>query len=266
MATKTRAQRRKSKPPSTPPPAKQKSTVPSSTPPPAKKKSIAPSSTPPPAKQIPIVPHTTPPPLPSPTTVNNPTHITTKPATKTTPTIPKSKRPTQPALVAPLPKTQKTTTTTKVVPKPKPIVVPTTKTKKNPIPSVPSQKFVSPQAREKYESIKTKKLLLEKGFFPTIVEVPAFIIDVIEQHNWENFCQNPEHDIILLVHEFSANIVSSTNSEVIVRGKAVSFSGEAINSIFGLNSFKCTVHNDMVVALELENFDKALQLVASPGT
>ncbi|XP_062074942.1 pectinesterase inhibitor 10-like [Humulus lupulus] len=246
MATKTRAQRRKSKPSSTPPPTKKSTKVPSSSPPPAKKKSTDPSSVPPPAKQIPFVPNTTPLPLPSPATVNDLTTITTKPATKTTPTIQKSKRPAKPASAAPPPKTQKTSVTTKATPHPKPTVVLTPSTKKNLVLSGSAKKFVSAQARAKYESIKTNKLLPEKGFLPTIVEVLAFISDVIEQHNWETSCKKPKHAIIPLVLEFYANMASSANSEVIVRGKVVSFSSEAINSVFGLDSFECAVYNDMV--------------------
>ncbi|XP_062100410.1 uncharacterized protein LOC133806305 [Humulus lupulus] len=243
MATKTRAQNRKSKPPSTPPPTKKSTTVP--------------RSTPPSTKQITSISITTPPPLLSPATVTDPTTSTTKSSTKTT-TIPKSKKPTKLSSVAPPPKTQKTTTTTKCVPKRKPTAVPTPKTKKNPVPSIPSQKFVSAQAKEKYEAIKKNKLLPGKGFLPTTVEVPAFISDIIEKQNWETFCHKPELAIILLVRELYANMMSYENSDVVVRGKVVSFSSDAINSIFGLDNFECAVYNDMVVASTLENFDKAL--------
>ncbi|XP_062074940.1 extensin-like [Humulus lupulus] len=214
MATKTRAQRRKSKPSSTPPPTKKSTKVPSSSPPPAKKKSTDPSSVPPPAKQIPFVPNTTPLPLPSPATVNDPTTITTKPATKTKPTIQKSKRPTKPASAAPPPKTQKTSATTKATPQPKPTVVPTPSTKKNLVLSGPTKKFVFAQARAKYESIKTNKLLPKKGFLPTTI------------------------------------------GKLPIKNQ----------SMLSFHCFECAVYNDMVVAPTLDNFNKALQLVASPGT
>ncbi|XP_062114005.1 alpha carbonic anhydrase 8-like [Humulus lupulus] len=224
MATKTRAQRRKSKPSTTPPPTKKSTAIPKSTPPlttplPAKQKSKStslpqtakkkstPSSVPPPAKQIPTIPKTTPLLFPSPITVNDPN--------------PPSPNPNP----------------TKAVPKTKPPVVPTPNTKKKPFPAGPAKKFVSAQARDTYESIKTKKLLPKKGFFPTTIEVPTFISDVIEQHSWETFCQKPEHAIIPLVREFYANMPASTNFELILRSKVVSFSAKANNSLFRLDSF-----------------------------
>ena len=93
---------------------------------------------------------------------------------------------------------------------------------------------------------------------PTTIEVPAFISTVIEQHNWELFCQKPEHAIIPLVREFYANLAFAENSEVLVRGKVVSFAGEAINALFGLASVDCAVYNEMILAPTPADFDKAL--------
>ncbi|XP_062101883.1 uncharacterized protein LOC133808872 [Humulus lupulus] len=240
MTIKTRAQRKKTN--TIPPPTSSPQTT--KTPKKASKNTTVPPKTP----QISTAPLL----LPPPTARNAPTTTSKRPRHK-------SKRAAPQASTVPPPKQQKIATAATTA-------APPHKTKQPATPSHPARKVTSAQAKARFESIKTKKLFPERGFLPTTREVPAFLTTVIEQHQWELFCQKPEYAIIPVVKEFYANLAFAENSEVLVRGKVVSFAGEAINALFGLANVDSSTYNEMILAPTPADFDKALQCVAAPGT
>ena len=78
---------------------------------------------------------------------------------------------------------------------------------------------------------------MERGFIfkpNTTAEYPAFVHNVISDHQWSNFCRAQRAAVIQLVQEFYANYDSAVPDSIFVRGKSVSLTPEAINRVYDL--------------------------------
>ena len=68
------------------------------------------------------------------------------------------------------------------------------------------------------------------------------------------------------MREFYANIADDDSYEVMVRGRAVSYHRDAINELFGIDVEDLSDYDHLILAPAAEDFDKALQYVATPDS
>lgn len=126
-------------------------------------------------------------------------------------------------------------------------------------------KFVSEEAQIRYyESVEGRPLIAERGLTITQGGFPA-LWSTIQQRGWGAFCAQPSPAVVPLVREFYANAPAHENGKVFVRGKRVSFSGKAINKLFGLpeigrDGYTTYYEEDQV------DYQAVLQEIAVPGT
>lgn len=84
------------------------------------------------------------------------------------------------------------------------------------------KRFHSYEAEEKYKKfIEPRKILEEKGF-----EIPKhptrtinFILTAATKRSWIKFCAHPQDPVILIVKEFSSNLLKQDQRNITVRSK-----------------------------------------------
>ena len=115
------------------------------------------------------------------------------------------------------------------------------------------RRFLNDNAELRYETIfKNKQMLYEKGFHlssSNSSSLPDYVLNVIVEKKWTNFCQqqpNPDPDV---VREFYSNLLSPKQVTVVVREVSVPFSAVAINQLYGLED----VDNEDIAFLENED-------------
>lgn len=105
-------------------------------------------------------------------------------------------------------------------------------------PKFNSDKFVSEEAEKRFDSMRAKKVLGERGmeFDSRLKHDPIYnsILVNIEQRGWKTLVQVPYGGIKQLVIEFYANIPECRKNKCFVRGKWVPFDINTINGIFKL--------------------------------
>ncbi|PON85987.1 hypothetical protein TorRG33x02_181920, partial [Trema orientale] len=129
-------------------------------------------------------------------------------------------------------------------------------------------KFETEEAETRYEeNIQKQPLNAEKGFLlnnsETMGQQP-FIAQVINQHNWRQFCAHPEDPIVPLVREFYANLTDPEEDTVYVRGVQVPWTEEAINTVFGLGD-PVDEHSEFVADITEQELIMVLETVAAAG-
>ena len=131
------------------------------------------------------------------------------------------------------------------------------------------RRFLNDNAELRYEAVfKNKQMLYERGFrlsSSNSSSLPDYVLNVIAEKKWTNFCQqqpNPDPDV---VREFYSNLLSPKQVTVVVREVSVPFSAAAINQLYGLEDV-----DDEYTAF-LENEDAGLRslvlaAIAVPGS
>lgn len=108
-----------------------------------------------------------------------------------------------------------------------------------------------------------KSLVPERGLKP-VARKDGEMAEMIAERKWDNFTRQPDPAAISIVKEFYANVASSDSFVVQVRGKAVAFSRNAINSYFRLPNIE--VGDYLKRGMESFNLTAVIQGLCKPGT
>ncbi|KAL4378710.1 hypothetical protein GQ457_02G030960 [Hibiscus cannabinus] len=141
-------------------------------------------------------------------------------------------------------------------------------------PPVQIKYFEDDEAKARYQTLKGRQTLPEKGFVfkGTSKEgFPASVVATIAMHKWEKIVTHPgtvdpqQKPInVTLVQEFYAHLTSPTQSSVYVRGEQIKFTAAKINKFYGLLN-TADNHSKFVSRLKGKSNDFLLQDLCIPG-
>ncbi|KAK8533151.1 hypothetical protein V6N13_046313 [Hibiscus sabdariffa] len=141
-------------------------------------------------------------------------------------------------------------------------------------PPVQIKYFEDDEAKARYQKLKGRQTLPEKGFVfkGTSPEgFPASVMATIAMHKWEKFATHPgtadpqkKPINVTLVQEFYLHLTSPTQSAVYVRGEQIQFTAAKINKFYGLQN-TADNHSKFVSGLKGKSDDFLLQDLCIPG-
>ncbi|KAK8572783.1 hypothetical protein V6N13_048354 [Hibiscus sabdariffa] len=141
-------------------------------------------------------------------------------------------------------------------------------------PPVQIRYFEDDEAKARYQTLKGRQTLPEKGFIfkGTSQEgFPASVVATIAMHKWEKFVTHlgttdPQKKPInvTIVQEFYAHLTSPTQSAVYVRGEQIQFTAAKINKFYGLQN-TADNHSKFVSGLKGKSNDFLLQDLCISG-
>ncbi|KAK8918957.1 hypothetical protein KSP39_PZI021671 [Platanthera zijinensis] len=118
-------------------------------------------------------------------------------------------------------------------------------------------RFVNDEARVRYDLVKLKQVIFERGFEMEMKYWSKGYIDNMQKQGWSTFCHPRTEAILPWVYEFYANGIFQNDDKVLVRGKEVNFSPQGICECFDMGNpewdeyeqIKNTVSPDEVAAI-----------------
>ncbi|KAM6552423.1 hypothetical protein CsatB_002231 [Cannabis sativa] len=155
--------------------------------------------------------------------------------------------------------------TSKGQPKPKRTTSTLPPPKQNPT-TRPKAKADPVRHQLRFEILRTRSQLAERGFLPAPEALPAYITNLIAEHKWEKFCAIPKPAVALVAPAFYAALDPKYPDVVRVRGQSVPFSPDVINDLYGLRApledeFALWRINPASIP-----YDAVLRAVAHPGS
>ncbi|MDV3183836.1 MAG: hypothetical protein Q8847_02665, partial [Sweet potato little leaf phytoplasma] len=127
------------------------------------------------------------------------------------------------------------------------------------------RKFVGEVAAARYEELKNREIMLEKGFDENLNSLPHMLAVTIRNQNWQNLCHHPEPAVPSIVKEFYANFQDNGVWKTMVRGQIVEWSPSTINQFYDIPDFPFAICNAMVIAPSEEQLKATLQYCAIEG-
>ncbi|KAK8510715.1 hypothetical protein V6N12_067165 [Hibiscus sabdariffa] len=134
--------------------------------------------------------------------------------------------------------------------------------------------FEDDEAKARYQTLKGKQTLPEKGFVFKGTGQEAFpenVMATIAMHKWEKFAAHPSPADpkkkpinVSIVQEFYAHLTSPIQSAVFVRGEQIQFTAAKVNKFYGLQN-TADSHSKFVSVLKGKNNDFLLEDLCFPG-
>ncbi|KAK8935875.1 hypothetical protein KSP39_PZI013701 [Platanthera zijinensis] len=102
-------------------------------------------------------------------------------------------------------------------------------------------RFINEEAKARYELLKAKPIIYERGFQLEVRGWSQAYVRQIEKFGWNSLCHPRTEAVLPWVYEFYANAKFHMDGKIHIRGREVDFSAEGINSYFDLTNLDSDV-------------------------